>query len=393
MPWLAATALLHSINVLGARGALKAWTMMLAVIAFSMSMVGTFLVRSGVLTSVHAFAIDPRRGVFLLALLAFYVGAAFVFFALRGATLKEGSPFELVSRETGLVINNLLLSVILGIVFLGTLYPLFVEAVSGEKLSVGAPYFNAVAGPLALLLAILVGVGPLLAWRRERRPVFKQLAIPALLGVSALVISFIVAPAIGILPRLGLTVAAYLAAASILPLVGRNPLRAPIATWGMVVAHLGIAVALTGMAMNSAFTEERLAVAKPGERLAVGPWTIEFAGVVPTAGKNWTAVEGELRATRGQGLVVLKPQTRYFTDPPTTTNEAAIDTVWNGQLYTVIGRGDEAGNWQLRLWWKPFVTLIWLGGALIALGGALALLGRLWRRRRRREPDWRERYA
>jgi len=144
--------------------------MMLAVIAFSMSMVGTFLVRSGVLTSVHAFAIDPERGTFLLALLAIYVGAAFILFALRGATLKEGAPFELVSRESGLVVNNLLLSVILGVVFVGTLYPLFVEAVSGEKLSVGAPYFNAVAGPIALVLAALVGVRPLLSWRRERRP-------------------------------------------------------------------------------------------------------------------------------------------------------------------------------------------------------------------------------
>src|SRR6476661_8468986 len=197
MPWLAATALLHSINVLAARGALKAWTMMLAVIAFSMSMVGTFLVRSGVLTSVHAFASDPQRGTFLLGLLAIYVGAAFILFAVRGATLKEGAPFELVSRETGLVVNNLLLSVILGIVFLGTLYPLFVEAISGETLSVGAPYFNAVAGPLALVLALLVGIGPLLAWRREKRPVWRQLRLPALLGVTVFVISFIVAPAMG----------------------------------------------------------------------------------------------------------------------------------------------------------------------------------------------------
>src|SRR5947209_12968278 len=194
MPWLAATALLHSINVLAARGALKAWTMMLAVIAFSMSMVGTFLVRSGILTSVHAFAIDPERGTFLLVLLAIYVGAAFVLFAVRGATLKEGAPFELVSRESGLVVNNLLLSVILGIVFLGALYPLFVEAVSGEKLSVGAPYFNAVAGPLALVLAVLVGVGPLLNWRRRRSPVFGQLKIPALLGATALAITIIVWP-------------------------------------------------------------------------------------------------------------------------------------------------------------------------------------------------------
>ena len=391
MPWLAATALLHSINVLAARGALKAWTMMLAVIAFSMSMVGTFLVRSGILTSVHAFAIDPERGTFLLALLSIYVGAAFILFAVRGATLKEGAPFELVSRESGLVVNNLILSVILGIVFLGTLYPLFVEAVSGEKLSVGAPYFNAVAGPLALVLAVLVGIGPLLSWRRERRPVLKQLRIPALIAATALAITIILAPGIGILPRLGLVVAAFLAAAGILPLVGRNPLRAPLATWGMVVAHFGIAVALAGMAANAAFTIERLAIAKTGETLSVGPWLVQLQDVTPTAGKNWTAIEAQLRASRGSGAVTLKPQTRYFSDPPTETNEAAIRTFWNGQLYTVVGKSDSSGGWQLRLWWKPFVTLIWLGGALIALGGALAMLGRLLRMRRRQgaSVDWR----
>jgi cytochrome c-type biogenesis protein CcmF len=382
---------------LAARGALKAWTMMLAVIAFSMSMVGTFLVRSGILTSVHAFAIDPERGTFLLALLAIYVGAAFTLFALRGATLKEGAPFELVSRESGLVANNLILSVILGVVFVGTLYPLFVEAVSGEKLSVGAPYFNLVAGPLALLLALVVGIGPLLSWRRERRQVLRSLKPPALFGTAALVITIIVAPAMHILPRLGFTVAAYLAAASILPLLSRNPLRTPLATWGMVVAHLGIAVALFGMAANAAFTSERLAVARPGDILRVGPWQVQLQDVTPTAGKNWTAVEAELKASRGQGIVGLKPQTRYFSDPPTETNEAAIETFWNGQLYTIVGKSDPSGAWQLRLWWKPFVTLIWAGGGLIGLGGALALVGRLWLLRRRRKvaaDDWREvRYA
>ena len=396
MPWLAATALLHSLNVLAARGALKAWTMMLAVIAFSMSMVGTFLVRSGVLTSVHAFAIDPERGTFLLLLLAIYVGAAFILFALRGATLKEGAPFELVSRESGLVANNLILSVILGIVFVGTLYPLFVEAATGEKLSVGAPYFNAVAGPLALILALLVGAGPLLSWRRERRPVVRLLTVPALLGVAALAITIILSPDIGLLPRLGFAVAAFLASASVVPLTRRNPLRAPLATWGMVLAHFGIAVALAGMAANGAFTSERLAIAKPGEILPVGPWMVQLQDVTPTAGKNWTAVEAELRASRGAGAISLKPQTRYFSDPPTETNEAAIRTFWNGQLYTVIGKPDASGAWQLRLWWKPFVTLIWAGGALIALGGALALLGRLGgvRLPRRAAAEWRrERYT
>jgi len=242
----------------------------------------------------------------------------------------------------------------------------------------------------------LVGIGPLLSWRRERRPVLRRLTIPALLGLTALVITIVLVPHLAILPRLGFTVAAFLAAAAPLPLTVRNPLRAPLATWGMVVSHFGIAVALTGMAANGAFTSERLAVARPGEQLSVGPWLIAFDGVTPTAGKNFTALEAELRASRGEGAIILRPQTHYFSDPPMETSEAAIRTFWNGQLYTVVGREDPSGGWQLRLWWKPFVTLIWAGGALIAIGGALALLGRAlggWRRlRAHREPGWRERY-
>jgi cytochrome c-type biogenesis protein CcmF len=210
------------------------------------------------------------------------------------------------------------------------------------------------------------------------------------------VVTIILAPGMHILPRLGLTVAAYLAAASILPLIGRNPLRTPLATWGMAVAHFGIAIALAGMGANAAFTSERLAIAKPGDTLSVGPWLVRLDDVMPAAGKNWTAIQAELRASRGSGAITLEPETRYFSDPPMETNEAAIRTFWNGQLYTVVGKEDASGAWQLRLWWKPFVTLIWAGGALIALGGALALGGRLWRRRRRRGAgdEWRkERYA
>jgi cytochrome c-type biogenesis protein CcmF len=383
MPWLAATALLHSVAVLAARNALKAWTMMLAVIAFSMSMVGTFLVRSGILTSVHAFAVDPLRGSFILGLLAIYVTAAFLLFAIRSRTLREGAPFELISRETGIVVNNLLLTVILGVVFIGTLYPLLAEAVSGEKLSVGAPYFDAVVGPLAILLGILLAVGPLLSWRREARPILKKLLLPALVGATALVITFIAIPQASILSRLGLALSAGLAPAALVPLTGRSPLRIPLMTWGMAVAHLGAAVAVAGMAADSAFTTEKLSAVRPGETVEVGPWLVEFAGVTPAVGPNWTAVEAELRATRGNGVHVLRPQTRFFTDPPTETNEAAIDTLLSGQLYTVVGRSDPEGRWQLRLWWKPLVTLIWIGGALIGLGGLLALAGharRGWRR-------------
>jgi len=381
MPWLAATALLHSINVLAARGGLRAWTMMLAMVAFSMSMVGTFLVRSGILTSVHAFAVDPQRGTFILVLLAIYVGAAFILFAMRTAALKEGPPFELVSRESGLVANNLLLSVILGIVFIGTLYPLFVEAVSGDKLSVGPPYFNSVAGPLALLLAALIAVGPLLSWRRQTAPVGGKLAIPAMIAVTAFAIAAFAAPDVGWLEKFGIAVAAGLAPASLIPVLGRNPLRAPLATWGMAIAHFGVAIAIAGMAAESGFTRETLVAARPGDRVSVGPWLVQLHDVTPAVGPNWTAVEAELRASRGSGRVTLRPQTRYFTDPPTETNEAAIKTVLTGQLYTVIGPPDGEGRWQLRLWWKPLVTLIWLGGALIALGGLLALIGRAMRGR------------
>jgi cytochrome c-type biogenesis protein CcmF len=381
MPWLAATALLHSVNVLAARGGLRAWTMMLALIAFSMSMVGTFLVRSGILTSVHAFAVDPLRGTFILALLALYIGAALTLFALRIAHVKEGAPFEIVSREAGLVANNLLLSVILGVVFVGTLYPLIAEALSGEKLSVGPPYFNSVASPLALLLAALMLIGPQLRWRGDAAPIWPRLMPGVLVGCMVLLATVILAPVMALLPRFGLAVGGALMPASLLPLSGRSLRRTPLAIWGMVLAHFGIAVAILGMASDSAFTQERLTAVHAGERVSVGPWTVEFRDVSPLAGPNWSALEAELRASRGSGVTILKPQSRYFADPPTTTNEAAIDTSWNGQLYAVLGEPDGQGRWQLRLWWKPFVTLIWLGGALIALGGALALAGRLKRKR------------
>ena len=384
MPWLAATALLHSVNVLAARGGLRAWTMMLALVAFSMSMVGTFLVRSGILTSVHAFAVDPTRGTFILALLAVYIGGALTLFALRIAHVKEGAPFELVSREGGLVANNLILSVILGIVFIGTLYPLIAEALSGEKLSVGPPYFDSVASPLVLVLAALMMIAPQLRWRRDATPILPRLTPGALVAIAVLVGTFVLTPQIGLLPRLGLAIGAGLVPGSLLPLFGRSLKRTPLAVWGMVLAHFGVAIAILGMASDSAFTREKLAAARPGETVAVGPWLVEFRQVMPVAGPNWTALEAELRASKGAGAVVLKPQSRYFPSPPTTTNEAAIDTSWNGQLYAVLGERDEQGRWQLRLWWKPFVTLIWLGGALIALGGALALVGRLVRERRQR---------
>ena len=383
MPWLAATALLHSLNVLSARGGLRAWTMMLAVVAFSMSMLGTFLVRSGVLTSVHAFAVDPTRGAFILMLLVLYIGAALALFAARIGTVREGARFALWSREGGLVANNLLLSVILGIVFVGTLYPLLAEAMTGEKLSVGPPYFNATAGPLALGLVALLLFAPLLRWRHDARPKLARILPGALAALAALALTLL-APSMTLLPRLALALAGGLAIASLLPLARRKPWRTPLATWGMAIAHFGVAVSLAGMAIDSSFTIEKLAAAAEGETLAVGPWSVTFASLDPIVGPNWTALQARLDASRGDTRLTLTPQARTFSNPPTQTNETAIATLWDGQLYTVLGNQNDDGRWQLRLWWKPFVTLIWLGGALIALGGLIALLGRLWR-------SWRQR--
>jgi len=378
MPWLAATALLHSVTVLATRDALRAWTVMLAVIAFSMSMVGTFLVRSGILTSVHAFAVDPERGTFILGLLAIYIGGAFALFGWRVGAVREGAPFELVSRETMLVINNLLLSVILGLVLIGTLYPLMTEAF-GHKVSVGAPYFDRIAGPIALVLMIAMMAGPLTRWRRDRFAVVAgRMMVPAI--VALVVLALVVALAwgrIGILPLAGLVVAGAVAVGSVGPLWKRNLRRTPLFTWGMVIAHLGCAVSLGGMASDSAFTVEKLVAARPGDRIETAGWTLHFDKIMPIAGDNWTALQADMTASRGGGTAIaIHPQSRFFASPPTTTTEAALLTRWNGQLYVVLGQETDDGRWQVRIWWKPFVTFIWLGGIMIALGGALALLGR-----------------
>ncbi|WP_239805544.1 heme lyase CcmF/NrfE family subunit [Croceicoccus hydrothermalis] len=385
MPWLAATALLHSVSVLAARDALRIWTIMLGVVAFSMSMVGTFLVRSGVLTSVHSFAVSPERGSFILALLCLYIGGALVLFGLRASTVNEGKQFAWSSREAALVFNNVALTAILGIVLVGTLYPILTEAF-GVRVSVGPPYFNPVGAIFAFPMVVVMAIGPLLRWREDRfARVGRRLIAPVAIFGIVLAAALILAPGIGILPLLGLALAAMLAVASVLPVVGRNPRRVKLAVWGMVVGHFGLAVALAGMASNAAFTTERLAAAAIGDTVAVGPWDVTLSKIEPIAGPNWTALEGTMTARyRGGAPVVLRPQARNFFAPPTATNESALATRWNGQLYAVLGQEADGGRWQLRLWWKPFVTLIWLGGLMVALGGLLALIGRL-------VADWKQR--
>ena len=404
IPWLAGAALLHSVSVTATRNALRAWTVMLAVVAFSMSMVGTFIVRSGLLTSVHSFAVDPERGTFLLALMAIYIGGALTLFALRASSVAEGKKFALLSREGSLVINNLLLTTILALVLLGTLYPIIAEAM-GEKISVGPPYYNKVAGPLALILCLVMVAGPLLAWRKDDgRKLWSRLPAAIFAGSAVLFGLILFGGKVGVLPLLGMTIAGIVAVASLAPLWGRNLRRTPLPTWGMVIAHFGVAVALAGMAAESAFIKERLVAAAPGETVTVDDFAVKFVGVRPIAGPNYTAVEGTLIATTPSGhSFTLRPEARTFPGlmggAPTETNEAALLTRPGGQLYAVLGQpvtgaDGRADRYQLRLWWKPLVWWIWLGGALIAIGAALSLLGRaqllaLWRSHRARKAEGR----
>ena len=384
MPWLAATALLHSASVLAARDALRTWTIMLGVIAFSMSMVGTFLVRSGILTSVHAFAVDPERGSFILALLALYIGGALVIFALRANPIAEGERFSLLSREGALVVNNVALSSILGIVLLGTLYPLLTEAF-GVRVSVGPPYFNPVSAIFFLPMLAVLAVGPLLRWRRDD---FARIRLPVIIAAAATIAALVLVLAlsdIGILSLLGIAMAVGVAIASFMPLRGRSIRRVPLAVWGMCIAHFGVALALFGVAADTAFQKERLVAANPGDTVAVGPWEATLLSISPVAGPNWTAMQGDIFVSyKGGKPIETLPQARTFWAPEGQTSEVALVTRWNGQLYVALGNMAQDGRWQLRLWWKPFVTWIWYGGLLIALGGALALVGRVVGDMRRR---------
>jgi len=379
MPWLAATALLHSVSVLAARDALRTWTIMLGVVAFSMSMVGTFLVRSGILTSVHVFAVDPARGAFILALLMIYVGGAFGLFALRAGVLAEGKRFAALSREGALVFNNVMLSAILAVVLLGTLYPILTEAFD-TRVSIGPPYYNPVTAIFAVPMLLALLVGPLLRWKRDSlaRVAVPVVLIGAVLAASVTVI--VIFSGAGVLPTIGLALAAALALASWLPLRGRKLRFVPLALWGSMLAHFGVAVSLAGMASESAFSTERLVAMSAGDSVSVGPFEATLQSVEPVAGPNWTALQARLAVSGSNGETLLRPQARYFTEPVQNTSESALMTRWNGQLYAILGDAvgpAESGEdrWQMRLWWKPFVPLIWYGALLIALGGLLAIFG------------------
>ena len=398
MPWLAATALLHSVTVLATRDGLRAWTIMLAVVAFSMSMIGTFLVRSGILTSVHAFAVDPTRGAFILALLFLYIGGAMALYALRVGTVKEGSKFDFVSREGALVVNNLLITVDprprlhrhhlsaghrgAGHAHLGR-PALFQRRRRADRAGAGRGHGGRAAATLAARRSRQA--------RRADRHSGPARAPRSCWRSSCSRRGSAGCPCSASPSRIGIGLA------SLAPLWGRNLRRTPLFTWGMVISHLGIAVALAGMAAESAFTKETLVAASPGQGMRVGPFAVRFDGVDPVAGQNWTAVQANLTAWRGEdgARFPLQPAAALLPLGADLADQRGGDPDPLGRpaLCRRSAMPIANGRRQIRLWWKPFVTLIWLGGALVALGGLLALIGRLRRERRVRPVEARHEAA
>jgi cytochrome c-type biogenesis protein CcmF len=391
MPWLAGTALLHSAVVVEKRDTLKSWTVLLAILTFSLSLLGTFLVRSGVINSVHAFATDPTRGVFILLFLAVVVGGSLALYAFRAPALQGVGVFAPLSREGALILNNLLLAVACAAVLLGTLYPLALDAINGTKVSVGPQYFNAVFVPLMAPLIAAVAIGPLLAWKRGDLAAALRRLLPAAVAVIlALALGLWLHNERGFMALLGLGLAAWLGLGALCELALRVKLFAapladslqrarflPRAAWGMTVAHLGVALLVLGITVSETWQVEVQQVMKPGEIVQVGPVQYRFHGVAPIKGPNYTALQGRFEVIEGGAVVrEMRPAQRRYQQPPMETTEAAIrPSVW-ADLYAVVGEGDAERGWAVRLYWKPLVSWIWLGALVMAFGGFLSLSDR-----------------
>ncbi len=423
MPWLAGTALLHSAIVVEKRDALKSWTILLAILTFGLSLIGTFLVRSGVLTSVHAFANDPARGVFILILLVVAIGGSLTLYAVRAPALKPGGLFAPVSREGALVLNNLLLTTAAATVFIGTLYPLFLEAIGGGTVSVGPPFYDATFVPLMAPLVAAMAVGPLLAWKRGDLAG----ALGRLLAAAAVAAGLVAAAAYvhrggPALALLGVALSAWAILGALsefaerirlfrVPVAesGRRALGLPRSAWGMTLAHIGLGVAIAGMT-GSAWREERIDSLRPGDSVTVAGYTVAFEGVEPVDGPNYAAARGRFTVTRdGEMVARMRPEKRRYMVTRVTTTEAAIHTNWLADLYVVLGEpqpaaqgvagasagsgsaapagGPEAsappssdaglgGAWSVRIYHTPLAPWIWLGALVMAAGGAVSLSDR-----------------
>lgn len=391
MPWLAGTALLHSALVMEKRDALKIWTVLLAIMTFSLSLLGTFLVRSGVLTSVHAFASDPSRGVFILAILSIFIGGAFALFAFRAGSLAPGGLFQPVSREGSLVLNNVILVVSTGAILTGTLYPLLLESLTGEKISVGAPFFNIAFGWLMAPLFVVLPFGPLLAWKRgDLKAVSRRLGLAFALSLCLGVIVWIARGDGPMLAALGLIAGFWLLSGALIDLWQRagfakaglaNGLRRlvglPRSAIGTMLAHLGLGVSVLGVVLTTAWSTEHILEMKPGDTTQNGVYTVRFDAERAGKGPNYTEDAAHFSVLR-DGVVVAETNSakRIYTARQMPTTEAGIISFGASQLYISIGDKNQQGAHVVRIWWKPWILFIWGGAVVMMIGGFVSLSDR-----------------
>jgi len=391
MPWLLGTALLHSAVVMEKREALKVWTILLAILTFGLSLLGTFLVRSGVLTSVHAFANDPDRGIFILAIIAFFMVAALALYAWRSPLLRQGGVFAPVSREGGLVLNNLLLTTGCGVVFIGTLYPLALEAVTGEKISVGPPFFNATFVPLMVPLLLAMPYGPFLAWKRgDILGASQRLAVAAGLAFLAGVAAFALTMDGPTLAPLAVALAVWLIFGALsetafriklfqVPLaeVWRRARGLPASSYGGMLAHLGVGVMVLGIVGVSAWNTEQIKAMKVGETITFAGVNVTLEEVSPRRGPNFTEESARFTVETSSGRTfMLEPSKRLYDQPRQTTSEVGIHPFWTGNFYIAIGDNLDSGGYSVRMYFHPLVVLIWFGTGIMFLGGAISLADR-----------------
>jgi len=393
MPWLVGTALLHSAVVMEKRSALKIWTILLAILTFSLSLLGTFLVRSGVLTSVHAFATDPTRGIFILAILTLFIGGSFALFAWRAPTLAVGGLFQPISREGALVLNNLFLTTAAATVLVGTLYPLLLEALTGAKISVGPPFFDMTFAPIMVPLLAAVPFGPLLAWKRgDLAGAAQRLMTAFALALAVTAIMLMWTDASAVLAALGIGLASWLILGALTDLAlkagfGRvgwavmvqRVTGLPRSMFGTALAHLGLGVTVLGISVVGGFQTENILDMRPGQVVqAGGGYSLRFEGMSGLQGPNYTArvATFDLLDRTGAKLDTISSAKRLYATRQMVTTEAGIRTLWPSQMYVSVG--DETGDGAVvaRIWWKPFVTLIWTGGLVMMAGGALSLMDR-----------------
>jgi len=389
MPWLVGTALLHSAMVLEKRGALISWTILLAILTFSLSMIGTFLVRSGVLTSVHAFAVDPERGFYILVFILIATGAALALYAWRAPAMRSGALFSPISREAGITLNNLFLLAATATVFLGTFYPVFIDVLNGEKISVGPPYYAITFIPLFVPLLVLVGFGPMLTWKRDTaRAVLRRLRWPiavtaVVAGAGLLVFGLAkVGAALAIALGVWLIAAAFMLLARRWGLgrkgaeTGRLIRTTPLAFWAVAVAHAGLGVGTIGVAAMSAWTDSEVATMVPGQTIEFAGHRITMDALGPATGPNYQAEQARFRVEeRGQPFLMVSEK-RFYPSSQTQTTEAGIRREVMGNLYISVGESATPGAATVRLWWHPLVEWIWGGAMIMAFGGVLSLSDR-----------------